>query len=424
MADDVPARACVAPAGRGPRLRLAFVCHCLRPDDETAGRIGGAERVAAELLAALRARGDVDVHLVAASAASDRLEFAGFAFRALRNLWRLARRREIDAVLFTAFPTAWMALLLAPVFRRHGVTGAAICHGQDITWPVAPYQWLLPRVFAALDLILPVSQATGAECLARGVSPRRLKVVANGADLGRFAAPPAFEARRAILEAAFPMEARGLGAEDFVLCAVGRQVERKGHAWFVREVMPRLDPGTRLWLAGDGPQSAAISASVRQAGLADRVRLLGAVTDAQLHALYRGADLMVMPNVPIADDIEGFGLVMIEANLNGLPVVASDLEGPGEVVSDGVNGRLAPPLDAAAFAGLIDELRRDPATRGRLGSQGEAFVRRTFGAADMAERYVEVLKAAAAIPGGEEPVQRSRLALNGWMVPSSSGGGA
>jgi glycosyltransferase involved in cell wall biosynthesis len=132
---------------------------------------------------------------------------------------------------------------------------------------------------------------------------------------------------------------------------------------------------------------------------------------------------MVMPNVPVADDIEGFGLVMIEANLNGLPVVASDLEGPGEVVAEGVNGRLAPPLDAAAFARVIDELRRDPATRRRLGRQGEAFVRRTFGAADMAERYVEALRAAAAIAGGG-PVQRPRPASGGWMVPSSSGGGA
>ena len=93
--------------GAGPhRLRLAFVCHCLRPEDESAGRIGGAERAAAELLAALRARPDVEVRLLAASAASDRLGFVSFAFRTLAELARLARSGEIDAVLFTALPTA------------------------------------------------------------------------------------------------------------------------------------------------------------------------------------------------------------------------------------------------------------------------------------------------------------------------------
>ena len=234
----------------GGRLRLAFVCHCLRPGDGGAGRIGGAERAAAELLAALRARDDVEVRLLAASAASDRLGFLGFAVRTLVELEGLARAGEIHAVLF------------------------------------------------------------------------------NGADLERFAAPPPFEARRGILSCAFPAETQGLADEDLVICAVGRQVERKGHAWFVREVMPKLAAGARLWLAGDGPEAAAIAAAAGQAGVEDRVLRLGAIPEPQLHALYRGADLMVMPNVPVAGDIEGFGLVLLEANLNGLPVVCADIEGP------------------------------------------------------------------------------------------------
>jgi len=222
------------------RLRLAFVCHCLRPEDGGAGRIGGAERAAAELLAALRARSDVEVRLLTASAASDRLRFAGFAVRTLMELERRARAGEIDAVLFTAFPTAWMSLVLAPMLRRRGIATAAICHGHDITFALPAYQWLLPKVFAALDAVLPVSRATGAECLARGIDPARLQVVFNGADLDRFASPPPFEARRGVLRCAFPDETRDLADEELVLCAVGRQVERKGHAWFVRAVMPKV----------------------------------------------------------------------------------------------------------------------------------------------------------------------------------------
>jgi phosphatidylinositol alpha-1,6-mannosyltransferase len=99
-----------------------------------------------------------------------------------------------------------------------------------------------------------------------------------------------------------------------------------------------------------------------------------------------------MPNVPVPGDIEGFGLVMLEANLNGMPVVASDFEGLAEVVSEGVNGRLVPTLDAAAFARVIGELQRDPKGRASLGLAAEIHVRRTFGWAEVAERQVCILR--------------------------------
>ena len=98
----------------GAPLRLAFVSHCLNPDDQSAGRIGGAERAAAELLAALRRRDDVVVTPLVASAATDRLRFATFAAATLFKLGRMAEAGEVGAVLFTAMPTAWMSLALAP----------------------------------------------------------------------------------------------------------------------------------------------------------------------------------------------------------------------------------------------------------------------------------------------------------------------
>lgn len=377
-------------------LRLAFVSHCLRPADAGAGRIGGAERAAAELLAALRERADARVTPLIASAASDRLRFASFAVRALRKLDRLARSGEIDAVLFTALPTAWMSVFLRPVFAAHGVVSASICHGHDVTWDFPPWQLFVPKVLGALDAVLPVSRATGEHCLSRGQDPARLHVVPNGADMSRFGPPPEPEARRSILRAAFPEETAALGPGSLVLCSVGRQVQRKGHAWFVREAMPRLGADIQLWLAGDGPEAASIEAAARQAGVAQRVRRLGAVPETRLQSLYRGADLFVMPNVPVAGDIEGFGLVMLEANLNGMPVVAADFEGLSEVIAEGVNGRLAPPLDADAFVQAIEALRADPAKRARLGLEGAAYVRRRFGWAPVAERQVELLREARA----------------------------
>ena len=384
----------VGPSGAPTPLRLAFVSHCLRTHDQSAGRIGGAERAAAELLAALRRRDDVVVTPIVASAETDRLRFATFAIGALGKLTRLAERGEIQAILFTAMPTAWMSWVLSPVLRRHGVVTAAICHGHDVTMPFGPYQKLVQKTFGALDAVLPVSRATGDHCLARGLDPRRLHVTPNGADAARFDAPPSPDARRALLRAAFPSETADLPDDALVVCTVGRQVRRKGHAWFAGAVMPKLPDDVHLWLVGEGPEAVAIETAAIRAGTAGRVRRLGAISEHRLAALYRGADLFVMPNIPVQDDIEGFGLVLLEANLNGLPVVAAELEGVGEVIREGVNGRLARSEDADAFVRAILALRADPVERRRLALSAEAHARDRYGWRGVAESQMGVLTAA------------------------------
>jgi phosphatidylinositol alpha-1,6-mannosyltransferase len=378
--------------GTGP-LRLAFVSHCLTPQTQAASRIGGAERAAAELLAALRRRDDLKVTALTESAADDPLRFLAFAGRTVARLRRMARARMLDAVLFTAMPTAWMALAGGAALRSAGVAAGAICHGHDVIMEFAPYQALVRRTFGALNAVMPVSRATGERCLERGLDPRRMHVTPNGVDAARFPSAPPAEARRAVLKAAFPAEAAGLPEHGLVLCTVGRQIRRKGHAWFVRNVMPRLPESVHLWLIGEGPEAPAIESAAAAAGVLARVRRLGAAPEAQLAALYRGADLFVMPNVPTPGDIEGFGLVMLEANLNGLPAIAADLEGVAEVVTDGVNGRLARAGDPGAWAGAISALRDDGVRRG-LGARAEAHARERFGWAAVADQHTRVLRAA------------------------------
>ena len=238
----------IGPPRSEPPLRLAFVSHCVRAEDHSAGRIGGAERAASELLSALRRRDDVEVTPVVSNAETDPLRFVGFAADAVFRLRRLAADGLIDAILFTAMPTAWMSWTLSSVLRRSGVVSAAICHGHDVTMAFPPYQDLVQRTFGALDAVMPVSRATGEHCLVRGLDPRRLHVTPNGADATRFAPPPAPGARRAVLRQAYPDETAGLTDNALVVCSVGRQVRRKGHAWFAGQ--PQADvvrePGHHL----------------------------------------------------------------------------------------------------------------------------------------------------------------------------------
>ncbi|MFW5972743.1 MAG: glycosyltransferase family 4 protein, partial [Bacteroidota bacterium] len=160
---------------------------------------------------------------------------------------------------------------------------------------------------------------------------------------------------------------------------------------FVDSVMPLLPPNVQYWLAGDGPENDTIREAVAARGLEDRVRLLGTLSEADLSRLYRGADLFVMPNVPVPGDMEGFGIVMLEAGLGGLPVVAARLEGIQDVVAEGLNGHFIESGDAWAFSERIAEYVYN---RERLDDASEralSYVREHFGWDAVANRYVDVL---------------------------------
>jgi phosphatidylinositol alpha-1,6-mannosyltransferase len=136
----------------------------------------------------------------------------------------------------------------------------------------------------------------------------------------------------------------------------------------------------------------AIRTAANSAGVAERVHLLGRIGETPLRRLLAAGDLFVMPNIPVAGDMEGFGVVMLEAGLAGLPAVASDLEGIRDVVLEGVSGHLVPALDAAAFADCIRRYDVDREALSRLAASARDHVRRTFTWPAVADQYVGVLE--------------------------------
>lgn len=351
------------------------------------------QRVATELHAALLRHPEVDLStcVLRSSWRWTHVRVGPFLLQALRRIAEAVERREVDAVLFSSMVTAALALPLRSRFERQGVRAAAIVHGRDVTLDVAPYQWLVPRIFGALDVVLPVSRATGAACLQRGLAPDRLHVVPNGIDVARFA-PLAERSvmRREMLEM-LGDPAHPLPEEALLLCSVGRQVRRKGFAWFVEHVMPQLPDGVHYWLAGDGPEGERIRAAADRHGLDPRVRLLGRISDEALARLYRGADLFVMPNIPVPGDMEGFGVVMLEAGLGGLPSVAARLEGITDVITEGANGHLVESGDAAGFARAILPYYNRPDVLADGATRAARHVAGTFSWTAVADRYVRVL---------------------------------
>jgi len=387
-------------------LRLLYVSHSFPPPGRPLDNVGGMQRVATELHAALldNPRVDVSSLLLRASWRWTHIRIVPFTLTMWREIPRAVARERIEAVLFSSMVTAGLALPVSRWLRRRGVVTAAIPVGRDVTLPVAPYQRLVPRVFRSLDAVFPISRATADECLARGASPEQLRVIPCGVDAARFPPPgERAETRRALTRALGGSHPLPEGA--LLLCSVGRHVERKGFAWFVDRVMPRLPADVHFWLAGEGPTTPSVREATERHGLTDRVRFLGRVSDETLGLLLRGADLFVMPNIPVPGDIEGFGVVMLEAGMSGLPVVAAGIEGIRDVVREGENGRLLPSGDEDAFADAILRFHADRSALADASARAARFTRATFTWPAIADQYVdalaELVRDRSPQPGGE-----------------------
>jgi phosphatidyl-myo-inositol dimannoside synthase len=375
-------------------VRILYVSHSFPLAGDPLSNVGGMQRVATGLHAALAEHPGVELSslVLETSWKATPYRMPGYMAGLLARIPAAVRREGIDVVLFSSMVTASLAVALRPAIRRHGAVAAAIPVGRDVTLPTPPYQWLVPRIFRSLDAVFPISRATGRECLRRRLAPHRMHVVPCGVDGELFRAPRDRLAARHALLAAIGETPETIPDDALLLCSVGRHQERKGFHWFADQVMPRLPRDVHYLVTGAGPMTPRIREAVERRGLAENVRLLGRVSEETLRTLYAGGDLFVMPNVPVAGDIEGFGVVMLEAGLCGMPVVAARLEGISDVIRDGANGHLAPARDAAAFADAVLRYRGDRARLAEASRTAAEYTARHFGWPAIADRYVRILR--------------------------------
>ena len=352
------------------------------------------QRVAVALYRTLCGRDDVVVTplLLETSWKMTGVRTGPFLAGLVRRIPKIVREKGIDVVLFSSMVTASTVLLVGDSIRRAGAITAAIPVGRDVTLPNPLYQAMVPRVLRALDVVLPISRATAAECTDRDADPASVHIVPCGVEAPGGSADGSREDGRSRILAL--LQERGLEIPEnaLLLLSVGRHQERKGFHWFVDAVMPGLREDTVYLLAGSGPMTGAIEEQIRANRLSDRVVLLGQVPEETLSALYSGADLFIMPNIPVPGDIEGFGVVMIEAGAAGLPVIAAGLEGIRDVITDGLNGKLVESGDADGFTKAIDS-HRDPATLSEASQRARTHVEANFGWPAVAEQHIEILRA-------------------------------
>ena len=225
-------------------------------------------------------------------------------------------------------------------------------HGRDIIYGKGWYQRLIVPFVRKYDVVVCNSRATLSECMGRGVIAEQCRVVPCGVELGENRRGRSREEAVAMLESALNVRLSG----STVITTLGRLVRRKGVAWFVENVMPIL-PGNCVYLAaGDGPDRGRVTRMIERRGLTSRVHVLGRIGDTLRDALYDATDVFVAPNIPVERDMEGFGIVLLEAGARDVPVVAGAIDGIPDAVVDGVTGRLVEPESPEAFAGAIAEV--------------------------------------------------------------------
>ncbi len=219
-----------------------------------------------------------------------------------------------------------------------------------------------------------------------GLNPA-VEVIGGGADLNRFQPPSDRPTLR---------QERGLAESDFLFLAVRRLDPRMGliHLVDAFAQIASRHPRARLAIAGKGSQRADLEARIAAAGLADRLQLLGFVTEEELPRIYGSADCVIMPSL----DLEGFGLATAEALACGTPVLASRAGANPELVQPLGEHLLFEPADAtslaAALAGVLDGSRTLPHR-----SHCAAYARTTF----RWDRPAEAIERA-----------HERFAVSGW----------
>lgn len=286
-----------------------------------------------------------------------------------RALW-LSRRFD---VIYLGDPMLAAAGWLVKVIWRRPV--AVTVHGLDIVYPHPLYQLYLRLFFRSFDCYFPIGAAV-ASCLNKLNISGRITQLKPPLTADYFDSSLTRADLLALLARhGLDLSLRATAPSPIFLFTVGRLVPRKGHAWFITRVMPALPPHVHYLVAGAGPQTKSLRTFITDNHLEDRVHLLGRVSVSDLRILYNTVDAFIQPNIHVSGDIEGFGLVVLEAAACQLPVFAAAVDGLPDAVIPGQNGQLLPAADDQAWINALQPLVARPY---RV-PQARTFTLQTFG---------------------------------------------
>jgi len=298
----------------------------------------------------------------------------------LRALWLAP---HYDAILLGDGVLGIVGYILKVVYPQKPVL--CVVHGLDLTFTSALYQKFWVKTFLPkLDKLIAVGNETIRVGIERSIPQEKFVFIPNGVDTNKHFHTYSKKDIEKILGESL--------TDKKVLLTSGRLAKRKGVAWFIRNVLPKLQSNIIYIVAGDGNDKENIQNAINETSSASRVRLLGFVSNETRNILMNTCDLFIQPNIRVAGDMEGFGISVIEAASCQLPTIASKLEGLQDAIQDGKNGFLVESENAQAYIEKIHSLLSDTEKLRAFGKQARRYVIAHFRWEIIAKQYLDIIE--------------------------------
>ena len=301
-----------------------------------------------------------------------------------RRVRKVMKEYQSEIIWFGAtMPLAWMSGLL----KRSGAKRiVALTHGHEVWWAkLPPFKWIFKYSTRSIDVLTYLGQFTR-RAMAPAVSSKTLMVqIAPGIPIDHFV--PAVKSQSLIREL-------DLEGKQVIVC-VGRLVHRKGQDKLL-EALPQIllqHPDVVLLFVGVGPRRKKLDQLVQKFGLAPYVRFIGRVKYDSLPQYFQLADLFVMPSRSrlAGLEVEGLGIVYLEASACGVAVVAGASGGAPDAVIQGVTGDVVDGTNVAEIANAINELLDHPMKLKAMGLAGREWTEERWSWQIWGERFKELL---------------------------------
>lgn len=306
----------------------------------------------------------------------------------IKRAKEIAKSEGCDRVVFGA---AAPLGLMAPSLREVGIgTAVGITHGHEAAWAQTPgSRQLLRGIGERLNTITYLGGYTRAR-IQKALRPEdaaRMRQLVPGVDYDVFRPDRRVEGEQ--------VRARhGLSDRRVIVC-VSRLMPRKGQDSLIRALpeIRQVVPDAALLIVGGGPYRKQLTAMVAKAGLEGHVVITGGVPWEELPAHYAAGDVFAMPCRTRQGgwDVEGLGIVYLEASATGLAVVAGDSGGAPDAVRDGHTGFVVGGRDPEALVNRLVRLLNDPALAAQMGAEGRQWVESSWGWQRSADRLATLL---------------------------------
>lgn len=385
-------------------MEILFVSHKYPP------ATGGMEKQSFELINAFCNNPQAQVHMLVYQ--KDQESLLSFFWNLNSNILKIIHANpNIQLIHFNDGLIASLALFHSGYKHLKRVV---TIHGLDVVFPWKYFQKKILTRFNEYDHIIAVSSATANAAIQRGIAQHKITVIKNGVDHDiAHAEPIPLEE----IKSYYPQ----VDFNKKFMLTLGRPVKRKGFSWLLKEVVPTLTDDFQLLMIGPFNQKASriekillilpkgayhlitlflgypsdereIRKLLQQKNINSRVKHLGKIPFPHLQSLLAHANTFLMPNIHVNGDMEGFGLVCLEASLAGTIVIASAMEGITDAIQYEKNGILLPSQNPRAWKKQINEILADPEKYQLLAKSYQKFSLENYSWEIMASQYFKTFQ--------------------------------